>query len=137
MHKKTSRIFVYMYLCLAAAGCAPGINGMNQAITNTASVITIGYQTLGKVDAAVQMKIREQAKSDFNSASLALAEHLKRYEVAHKALDNAAAVVQIAVASVPMVKDGLSKNKNPASYIADLASVALAVTSALAQMGSP
>lgn len=122
-------------LVLALSACAPGIDGLNQALANTASVIAVGYKTLRKVDVAVQDKIREQNKTDPRAAALALTAYLERYEVARKTLDAGAALVEVTLAAEPLIAKGLAKNKRPADYIADLIAVGLTVTAALSKLG--
>lgn len=123
------------WLALALAGCAPGADGMRQAVTNTATVVATGYRTLGQVDAQVQARIRVQAKADAKAAQAALDEHLKRYDIAAKALDAASALVETANQSVPLVERGIAKDKDAAAWIADLIAVGLRVTASLNELG--
>ena len=120
---------------LTWAGCAPGVDGMRQAITNTAVTVAAGYKTLGAVDLQVQTRIRLQAKSDPKAATAALDEHIRRYDIAAKALDAAAAAVSTANAAVPLVEKGAAKEKNAGAWIADLIAVGLRVAAALKDLG--
>lgn len=123
------------WLALALVGCAPGVDGMRQTITNTATVVAAGYRTLGEVDAQVQTRIRAQAKLDKAGAQAALDSHLKRYDIAARALDAAAALVETANLSVPLVERGKAGDKDAAAWIADLIAVALRVSQALKELG--
>ena len=132
--KHAAAVVVYA-LALSLVACAPGIDGVTQALANTASTVAVGYKTLHTVDVAVQGKLREQAKTDPHSAALAMTAYLERYDIARKALDGAAAAIEIVVAAEPGIAKGIAGDKKPADYIADLVSVGLAVTSALAKLG--
>lgn len=123
------------WLALAMVGCAPGVDGMRQSLTNTATIVASGYRTLGEVDGQVQARIRIQAKVDARAAQAALDEHLRRYAIAAKALDAAALVVETADASIPLVERGLAKDKNAAGWIADLIAAGLRVGAALKELG--
>jgi hypothetical protein len=123
-------------LALAMVACAPGVDGMRQSIANTAVAVAAGYKTLGEVDGQVQARIRIQAKVDPKAADAALAEHLKRYDIAARALDAATDAVGVANASVPLVERGLAKDKNAAAWIADLIAVGLRVAAALKELGA-
>lgn len=120
---------------LFMSACAPGVDGMRQAITNTAVTVAAGYKTLGQVDAQVQTRIRVQAKGDPRAADAALTEHLKRYDIAAKALDAASAAIQTANEAIPLVERGKAKDKNAAGWIADLIAVGLRVAAALKDLG--
>lgn len=122
-------------LALALAGCATGSNGVRQGIINAEGTVTMAYKALGQADQVVQMKIRAQAKTDPSSAALALQAHLERYNAARKAIDAANDAIGIVIKALPAIDKGLAGDKKPADYLADLASVSLAVTKALADLG--
>ncbi len=124
------------WLALMMVGCAPGVDGMRQAITNCAVTVAAGYKTLGEVDSRVQSRIRIQANTDAAGARVAFEAHTKRYDIAAKALDAATAAVGTANAAIPLVERGLTKDKNAAGWIADLIAVGLRVTAALTQLGA-
>lgn len=124
----------WVALCMVA--CAPGVNGFRQSIAETATVIASGYKTLGVADTQVQARIRVQANRDPAGASAALNEHLKRYDIAKKALDAGVVAVEAANASAPLVERGIAKSKDVAAWVADLVAVGLAVAAALKDVGA-
>ncbi len=135
---KTLKFVLAWTVCATAlllVGCAPGVDGMRQAVANTAVTVAAGYRTLGTIDEQVQARIRVQLKSDPKAASIALDEHLARRDIARKALDAGAALVETANAAIPLVERGIAKDKSAGAWIADLVSVGLTVAAALQKMG--
>ena len=127
--------YLTVTLALAMAGCASAGDVMRQAVADTAITVAVGYRTLGTVDKSVQEKIQALAPTDPHKADEALTAHLAKYKVARKVLDAAAALVETANATIPLIDKGLAKEKSPASWVADLIAVGLTVTSALATLG--
>lgn len=124
------------WTALAMVACAPGVSGFRQSVAETATVVASGYKALGVADAQVQARIRVQAKSDPVFARVALDEHLKRYNIAAKALDAGVVAVEAANASAPLVERGIAKDKDVAAWVADLVTVGLAVAAALKDIGA-
>lgn len=122
-------------LALSLVACASAGNAMRQAVADTAVTVAAGYRSLGVVDKVAQDRIRVVAKTDPATADEQLTAHLKRYDVARKALDAAAAAVVSANAAIPLVDKGVAKEKSPAAWIADLVALGLTVMQSLQQLG--
>jgi len=123
------------FAALLLNGCAHGIDGVKQTITNVAVADAAGYRTLSTIDKVKQDAIRARAITDAVGAQNELIDHLHKYQIAWKALDDASLVIEGANAALPLLEKGLKAERDPAQWIAALVKAAADVQSALSAFG--
>ena len=127
--------FLPFLVFLSLMGCSSVMNTYQNAIGTAAGSVTTGYKLLDQWDRVEQAKITTLAKTDPNNASGQLQDHNRKYETAHKALDDAAIVVESARAATATVQAATDRDKQVSGWVMRLATFASNLIAILQQNG--
>jgi hypothetical protein len=116
-------------------GCGNVMSTYYRSVASAATAVSTGYRLLDKYDTDAQAVIVQLAKRDAGAADAKLKSHLAKYADVHKALDDAAFVVETARSAGPLVEAAKDRDKQVSSWVLKLTQLATNILTSLRQSG--
>jgi hypothetical protein len=112
------------------SGCAPGLGGYQQALSNAEHVQSGAISALEQFDAQYQAEVVAKATSEADGKAKLEVYRAKRNAVI-KVVQDAAAVSAVGAALIPLVERGLKKVTDLDAWLSDLLPAVLRVRQAI------